>query len=310
MSKLAEGTIELYEKAYRHFIRDNKDISTIPTNKVTSKTIQLLYNELLLNGVKIAQIKNLYKFLTRFCHYAHSEGYCSDFMAAVELPNMTGEDEENDDQIIVFATDELETILQNRCEAGRLQFLYVLASSSGMRQGELLAVKYTDFINGGVKVTNQYKRTIKIKPDGSRKNIKKIAKTKNKKSRFIPLPKIVLEELESHKKWHEAEMQEMGYKTDYVFTTVTGNLLDKSNLRRAYMAFLKRINIDFKKFHAFRSTYCTTLCEQGVKIKIASEFMGHSSILVMKKYYLFVSEASKTSEIEKVNPLFNRFLMG
>ena len=95
-------------------------------------------------------------------------------------------------------------------------------------------------------------------------------------------------------------MKRRGYKTEYVFTSENGNLLEYGNVRRSLMRFYKRNEIPEKKPHAYRATFCTELCRAGVPLEVASKLMGHKSVEVTAKHYALVK---KDVQIEAINKL-------
>ncbi len=130
-------------------------------------------------------------------------------------------------------------------------------------------------------------------------------KTKTDSScRSIPTPEIVLRELEKYQAWQNEEMLRNGYRTDYVFTTSSGNFYYRRNIIRAYERYYKNIGVDYKEFHTYRRTFCSNLAKNGVKLNTASKLMGHSNINVTAKFYVNVDDSEKRDAIEKL-PIYN-----
>lgn len=134
-----------------------------------------------------------------------------------------------------------------------------------MRMGEVQGLKFSDFRDDYILIERQYQ-------NGS------FVPTKGKESRVVPIHDAVRRELERYP--HNGE---------YVFTTHNGNIMDARNIRRSLNRFYDRIGVERKKFHAFRATFCTNLCKNGVPIQTASKLMGHKSVDVTAKYYASVS---------------------
>ena len=84
-----------------------------------------------------------------------------------------------------------------------------------------------------------------------------------------------------------------------LFTTDTCQPLDGKNFYTAWQRFLKRIKIPFKKPHSIRDTYATTLIRRGASIHDVKDMLGHSSIKITEKYYIFVfpDDKSKTASL-------------
>ncbi len=52
--------------------------------------------------------------------------------------------------------------------------------------------------------------------------------------------------------------------------------------------------------HILRHTFCTSLCEQDVNIKVIQAVMGHASVKITMDIYAEVSEEKKLSELDKL----------
>ena len=116
----------------------------------------------------------------------------------------------------------------------------------------------------------------------------------------MPIHDVVASEFAEHKKKHLREMDKKNYHSDFVFTSDRGNHPDTADLRRALVRYYKRIGVPFKKFHAYRATFCTNLCKAGVPIQIASKLLGHKSVEVTSKYYTSVSDNEKKNAVQKL----------
>ena len=79
-----------------------------------------------------------------------------------------------------------------------------------------------------------------------------------------------------------------------------GNPLDYHNVVHSLNRFYKCNGIEPKKFHAYRATFVTRLCENGVPIQIASKLAGHENITVTAKYYTDIEQDSMIDAIEKI----------
>ena len=71
-----------------------------------------------------------------------------------------------------------------------------------------------------------------------------------------------------------------------------------SNVRTALNRYYKKIGVDEKNIHAYRHTFGTNLCRQGVPIQTASKLLGHDDISTTAKYYVNVSADEKARAIE------------
>jgi integrase len=195
--------------------------------------------------------------------------------AGLKLPRITREE-------IDPLTEESRRLL----EAARdytLEALYVLALSTGMRQGELLALKWEDVdLDGGrVRVRRTLTHVDKAFVLGE-------PKTKNSR-RSIRLTKGTISALQAHLSRQLEEIEEMGslYQPGgLVFATEAGTVINPSNLRsRSFKPLLKRAGLPPIRFHDLRHTCATLLLSKSVNPKVVSEMLGHASISITLDIY-------------------------
>jgi integrase len=147
----------------------------------------------------------------------------------------------------------------------RLEALYVLAVTTGMRQGELLALRWQDV--DMENTTLSVRRT--LTRNGGRIAI---GEPKTKKSRrSIRLTSQAVEALREHLKRQQRDIEILGdrYKDQgLVFTTNTGAPINPSNLRRrSFTPLLKRAKLPHIRFHDLRHTCATLLFTKGIHPK-------------------------------------------
>jgi integrase len=311
-SKYSTGTKERYESVYRLYVAPS-NMAKKKLSEISSKDIQIFYNELkkkefkhfvskkkgeVTKKVSQETMKAINKYLSLFFRYAEIEGYCRNPLLNVTIPKI--ESEKFINEIATFSEEEIKRIIPKLDD--RTKLLFLLAIGTGLREGELLSLKYKDITETGVRVASQLVTRSKKTAQGKR------FKEENTKSesgyRFVPMPDSLLKEFEDHKQRHEEEMKANNYTTEYVFTTKDGNFIDRRNLRHSQAWLLKRANVNYKKFHAYRATYGTMLCKRGVPIQTASELMGHKSIKTTAKYYIFVENEEKQNAANELNFLF------
>jgi integrase len=146
----------------------------------------------------------------------------------------------------------------------KLYPLFLCAVRTGLRQGELIALKGKD--------VDFEKRLIRVERAMSRGIIKT---PKSGKSRMVDMSKQlsgVLRELE-----REPE--------DLLFPSSTGTHLDRHNLGNIWRDFLKTAELRQIRFHDLRHTFATLHLQAGVSPVYVKEQMGHSSIKVTVDIY-------------------------
>jgi integrase len=165
----------------------------------------------------------------------------------------------------------------------RLEALYVVAVTTGMRQGELLGLKWHDVdLEAG---TLSVRRTL-TRHGG------KVAlgapKTKNSR-RTIHLTEGAIHALRVHLERQLEEIEQLGdaYQDQgLVFTTEVGTLINSTNLRRCSFApLLKRAGLPQIWFHDLRHTCATLLLLRSIHPKYVQELLGHATIAITLDTY-------------------------
>lgn len=278
VSDYAQSTIDLYAGAWNKHIKGN---IKKPLCDLTTRDIQDFYNSL---HVTKAVMKSVSKFMSGLFRWLAQNNYCHNLTSNVVVPKKR--DNSKESGIVVWTDDELKQI-QSGLGDNRIRFFVICAMYTGLRLSELKGLKYSDFKDDFIIIERQHHKGETKAP-------------KWNSGRSVPMHDIVKAELERHREWHMKEMKRNKYKTDFVFTTSTGRLYEDANLHRALSRYYDRIGVPHKKLHAFRSTFCTNLCRNGVPIQVASKLLGHKSIEVTSKYYAAVSDAEKKQALDKL----------
>ena len=167
-----------------------------------------------------------------------------------------------------------------------LEALWVLAVHTGMRQGELLALKWTDVDLEAGKVS--VRRT--LTREGGHYTL---GEPKTKKSRrTVKLTGAATEALRGHL---SRQMKEMGRLGDLyldqglVFTTGSGAPLNPSNIRnRNLRRLISKAGLPTIRFHDLRHTCATLLLSKNVHPKIVQEMLGHATVAITLDTYSHV----------------------
>lgn len=177
------------------------------------------------------------------------------------------------------------TLLQ-AATGNRLEALYVLAVTTGMRQGELLGLGWED-VDPEAR-TVRVRRTLTLAKGGPR-----LTEPKTRGSRrSIRLTALAVEALERHRARQECEGAAAGgvwNEWALVFCTRRGTPIRRDNLHdKHWKPLLRRSGLPDIRFHDLRHTCATLLLTKGVHPKIVSEMLGHSSIAITLDTYSHV----------------------
>ncbi len=160
----------------------------------------------------------------------------------------------------------------------RLETLYVLAVSTGMREGELLGLKWAD--------VDLETEALRVRRTLTRHGGKvALGEPKTKKSRrTVRLTPRAAEALKRHRARQAEEKLKVGslYEDQgLVFAGEGGGLVNPSNLRqRSFLPLLKRAGLAGITFHDLRHTCASLLFQRNVHPKFVQELLGHASIVI------------------------------
>lgn len=172
----------------------------------------------------------------------------------------------------------------------RFEALYVLALHCGLREGELLGLKWEDIDLSSPTATLQVRRTL----SQTRERGHIFEKPKNGKGRSIKCSHKATEALRRHRARQHQERLAVGslwQDNDLVFPTTTGTTMSGTNLLgRQFRPLLKIAGLPPVRLHDLRHTCATILLMAGKHPKYVQEFLGHASISITLDTYSHVIE--------------------
>lgn len=301
-------TFERYECIYRNYIKGS-EIANIPLYKFKLNNLQAYYNRLSDNGKSPSIIKTINEKLKSSMIDAEKNGYIEkNYCQLVNLPK----EKRKEKKIEVFSVDQQNDFLEI-IKGHEFEILFLLAIGTGLRRGELLALRWSDidFENKTINVDSNIQQAY-IFEDEETKRLEKIEqepKTVNS-FRTVPIPSKVLAKLQEHKQKQEQyklAFQERYIDNDFVICDKYGKALDVKRPTRMFYSIQKKMGIpeDEKiKFHGLRKTYATRLFEKEVPPKTVQMLLGHSEISITLDIYTQVMENKKVEAIEKIDDIF------
>ena len=203
-----------------------------------------------------------------------------------------------------FSADQVKSLLAAaQCE--RNHALYVTAVHTGLRQGELLGLRWTDVELDGASSKVYVRHALKGTADGLA-----LGALKNKASRrSVPLNKSATTALKEHHVWQKEEQLRATEWQDYslVFPNRVGKPMDHNNLyHREYKPLLERVGLHEQgyTFHTLRHTFATELFRQGKRPKVIQTLLGHSSIVQTMDTYSHLLDGVDDDEVGGLDEAF------
>jgi integrase len=270
-----QSTHERYEYAiHPHIV---PALGRIKLKSLTPAQVRWFYRDRLDSGLAPATVHKLHVVLHKALKAAVADGLIPRNAAAgLKLPRITRE------EIDPLNAEESRTLLE-AARGDRLEALYVLALNTGMRQGELLALKWED-----VDLERGVLRVRRTLTHANKAYVLGEPKTKNSR-RTIRLTTGAVTALRAHLSRQLEEMERVSslYQPGgLIFATETGTIINPSNLRnRSFKPLLKRAGVPLIRFHDLRHTCATLLLSKDVNAKVVSEMLGHASISITLDIY-------------------------
>ena len=173
-----------------------------------------------------------------------------------------------------------------------------LMSYTGLRQGEALALKWSDIDFENKKITVN-KTAVRIKE----KQTLQTPKTKNSK-RVISIDSATLSILRSWKKDQIKIYFKNGkhFKGDenFIFTNQRGEWVHIHNFIRYFKRFIAGHKLKTITPHGLRHTHASLLFSAGVEPKNISDRLGHSTVQITLDLYTHITEEQRTDTVEKL----------
>jgi len=247
---------------------------------LTAAHVQTLYRRKLDEGLAPKTVKYIHTTLHRALKQAVRWGLVPRNAAADADPPRVSTPE-----MRPLSPTQAGTLLQT-AKGNRLEALYVLAVTTGIRQGELLGLGWEDVDLESRTV--RVRRTLTLAKGGPRLTEPKTPKSR----RQIRLTTGAVDTLERHRERQEAEQAAAGGAWNawgLVFCTRRGTPIRRDNLHdKHWKPLLRRAGLPDIRFHDLRHTCATLLLTKGIHPKVVSEMLGHSSIAITLDTYSHV----------------------
>jgi integrase len=254
----------------------------MPLQKLETRHIQQLVSDMCVAGSAPGTVKGVYKILnTAFKDAVAWKLLKANPCQGVKLPR------EKQDEVAALDEEQTQALL-DAVKGTKLAGLVPVALATGLRRGELLALRWSDidFERGQLHVRHT---VIYVNGVGFQETE---PKTKSSR-RTVKLAGFALDALHEHRKAQLAQRLEQQVQAgdkwqdkDLVFCGKNGGYMAFSTLNYRFKKLLAHIEeSDGVHFHSLRHSCATLLIRLGAHPKLVQEVLGHSSIkTTMDKY--------------------------
>lgn len=277
--KIKPTTFDGYQKLINHYFANNP-LGKKQLQKLTTNDIQKFFH-LLEKDNKLETIRKIKIILNMALKKAVQLGLIpKNVVDFVELPRM-----KKSNTVASLTVEEVNNLLRFG-QNNRIYPAIKLALDTGLRRGELLALKWEDvdfgrnvlYVRQNIVETSHGKLVQQPKTEDS---IRMIA--------LLPETLKMLNELKS------------SAKSSYIFSQVHNDEpMSPRHFSKIYKNICIKAGLEKTGFHILRHTHATELLEAGIDIKVMSERIGHSDIRTTFNIYVHPSEEFHKLELEKL----------
>jgi integrase len=296
-ARLERGTWVRYEQYVRvHVV---PALGRVRLTALTPQHLQHLYAAKLAENLSPTTVNHLHTCLHTALEAAFRLG-----LVPRNVADMVNPPRKVSHQMQVYTPEQVRLLL-DVVQGTRQEGLYTLALFTGMREGELLGLRWrdVDLASGHLTIQTALKNV---------SNRRWLGKPKTEAGRRqIMLTATTMAALRAHRTRQLQERLAAGeawHDLDLVFCTRTGGHIAGSNLRMAHIRLLKRLGLPYIRIHDLRHTAATLLLLQGVPVKVVSEMLGHASVTITMNLYMHVLPTMQRAAAEAMEALFARGL--
>jgi integrase len=284
--------------------------------EVSTADVEALARTMLRRGLAPKSVRNVITFLHSVFGLAVDRGWCvSNPVTRAARPRRRGSGGSADLQFLTVA--ELEAVIAaipnevvrrapaptRRCRRGPapppppdvlgpvLRVLILAAAVTGLRQSELLGIRWRDIdvTASRVRVRNAF-----VRGEHSSEG-----KSDLSTRRSVPMADWLAKELAASR-----ERTAFSHDDDLVFAhPQLGRPLDPSKVTKRFKAACRHAGVREIRFHDLRHTFATSLAASGAPLRAIQEFLGHADL---KTTQIYAHYAPAAWEVDMVNAAFER----
>lgn len=271
-------------------------LGDLPLQKLTARDVQQFISKLQ-EHLSAGRVRTIHALLHQALEHAVNEDLLNaNVCDRVTLPRLETKERP------VLTQQQAQQFVQ-AARKSDLEALFVVALTTGLRHGELRALRWQqiDFEQGKIHV----RRTAgDIDGYGTVESEPKSQKGR----RTIIVHAFVLEILKRHR-LNQLECRLKAGSAwrdlDLVFPSKTGNYFCKNTLYRNFAKILNKAGLPPMRVHDLRHSAATILLAMGVNIKVVQEILGHSNVSLTLKVYSHVLPGMQAEAMQKWENVLN-----
>ncbi len=267
-------------------------LSKIPLIQLTRKHILAFYKQKQQEGLSSTTVSHFHVVLSRALREA-TEDHLIPYNVCYRLKAPQPSEKE----MLYLSREQSEQFL-TIARSHRLFALFALALITGMRQGELLGLRWKDVSLDGPKPCLHVRVQAQVVRERGQYSLALVALKTRRSTRRIDLGPLIVQALRAHKARQELEKRIAGdawQQLALVFPTRQGGIANPSGLYKAFQRLAKQAGLpEGLHFHSLRHTAITLALEEGQDAKTVAEMVGDTVATILRDY-LHVTPKMKQS---------------
>lgn len=184
----------------------------------------------------------------------------------------------------------------------------ILAIGSGLRRGELLALRWSDvdLEAATLRVSRALECVATVDPGNPEQRRPELRFKEPKTAgsrRSIPLPRFAIERIRQHRWEQKTRFDALGiWRTnDSLVFDRAGEPWNPNTFGTEFAKRARKMKLPPVRLHDLRHSYASLMLESGVDLKTVSQALGHSTIRITADTYAHVTPAMQQSAAERLN---------
>jgi integrase len=292
-SSVRPNTFRSYAGVIHHHILPA--LGNIKLKDLRIDQIQILYNNETANGMSPKMVQYIHSVLRRALNFGlrwgllvrnPAIGAIRPKSSKVEMKTL------NSDQVRVFLS---------AAKGTRNEALFWVAVSTGLREGEILGLKWSD-LDWKTKHLQIKRQVQRLKGEG----LVLVEPKSSAGKRMVVLSSATMAVLQKHLNYQQDEKliaKNNWQENDLIFPSTLGTPLDPSRMNKDFKNTLKKAGLPDIRFHDLRHTAATLMLQQGTHPKIVQERLGHSDISLTLNTYSHVLPSMQEEAAEKMDEI-------
>lgn len=274
------GTFNRYETDFRRFFEDDSCLADMRIRDFKSdEIIPFLRKAIVKYSLTAKAYSNLRTLTYGIFKYAKEKKYItwsiSQTVGDMELPQKAFRKVIKEDDEEVFNDEEVSKLLNYLTNSPDILNLgIILMFCTGVRVGELVAMKWCDVIDNSIKI----RRTEIVYKNSNGENICEIREYPKTEAgvRTVYIPDEFSSIIE--------RLKVLSGNQEYIFCQDGHNIKTMQIRKRLYL-ICRRTGIKKKSPHKLRKTYVSILLDNGIDKRLVQDVAGHSQIATSERNY-------------------------